>query len=170
MIRVEIDNMQFEVRSRVVLCASETGEWKTAPAGYAALALAAALGDYTERDDAVYLGDHHQVFVHFYDEWDAQGRYVGKRDSGLTFPMRAGIVCPMRPRRLLTGRIGDVVIVNILEFDDPLDGVMSTSEVEKYFGLAEGTAKKAAQRRQISARKSGGTWLIRRDDAQVRWG
>lgn len=48
--------------------------------------------------------------------------------------------------------------------------VMTTTEVEKEFGLAEGSAKKAAQRGQIAARKAGDAWLIRRSDASKVWG
>lgn len=48
--------------------------------------------------------------------------------------------------------------------------VMTTNEVEDEFGLAEGSAKKAAQRGQIAARKAGGVWLIRRNDAVKEWG
>jgi hypothetical protein len=47
---------------------------------------------------------------------------------------------------------------------------MTTSEAEAEFGMAEGTVRKAAQRDDIPARKSGGTWLIRRADAEARWG
>lgn len=53
---------------------------------------------------------------------------------------------------------------------DPLTEVMTTKEAETEFGLKTSTAKKAAQRGSIPARKSGGTWLIRRVDAQARWG
>lgn len=48
--------------------------------------------------------------------------------------------------------------------------LMTTAQVEKAFGLAEGTAKKAAQRGNIQAEKIGHDWLILRSEAMKRWG
>lgn len=49
-------------------------------------------------------------------------------------------------------------------------GVLTTAEAEAEFDLAEGTAKKAAQRGTIPARKAGGVWLIERAAAMRHWG
>ena len=51
-----------------------------------------------------------------------------------------------------------------------LNAVMTSSEVDAEFGLPEGTAKLAANRNAIAARKSAGTWLIARSDAVAKWG
>jgi hypothetical protein len=53
---------------------------------------------------------------------------------------------------------------------DMLIQVMTTSEADGQFNLPEGTAKLAANRGSIRARKSAGTWLIRRSDALAKWG
>lgn len=51
-----------------------------------------------------------------------------------------------------------------------LNAVMTPGEAVEVFGLAEATVRQAINRGQIFARKSGGTWLIRRSDAEKRWG
>jgi excisionase family DNA binding protein len=65
-----------------------------------------------------------------------------------------------------------VVDVNRRDVPDftPLYAVLTTSEVAELYGLDDSTPKKAAQEGAIPARKSGGTWLIRREDAEARWG
>lgn len=52
---------------------------------------------------------------------------------------------------------------------DTLDAVMSAGEVAVRFGLAEPTVRQAINRGQIPARKSGGTWLVLREDAERKW-
>jgi uncharacterized protein (DUF433 family) len=47
---------------------------------------------------------------------------------------------------------------------------MTASEVAAAFGLTARAVRSAAERGQIPARKSGATWLIRRRDAEARWG
>lgn len=47
--------------------------------------------------------------------------------------------------------------------------LMTTAEVEKEFGLAVGTAKKAVQRGKLRAEKRGHNWMITRDDAIAYW-
>jgi hypothetical protein len=50
-----------------------------------------------------------------------------------------------------------------------LSAVMTAGEACEKYGLAEATVRQAINRAQIFARKSGGTWLIRRTDAEARW-
>lgn len=66
----------------------------------------------------------------------------------------------------------DLVIIRALEqrYSNPLRELMTTAEVERRYGLAPGTAKKAAQRGTIPAEKRGHDWLILRMDAEQRWG
>jgi excisionase family DNA binding protein len=58
--------------------------------------------------------------------------------------------------------------------DDILSGryklMMTTSEVAETFGINDRTVREAIDKGWIKARKSGGTWLIRRQDAEARWG
>jgi excisionase family DNA binding protein len=51
-----------------------------------------------------------------------------------------------------------------------LNEIITTSEAAERYNLDDSTPKKAAQEGAIPARKSGGTWLIRREDAEARWG
>jgi hypothetical protein len=51
-----------------------------------------------------------------------------------------------------------------------LSEVMTAGEVVDVWGFAEATVRQAINRGQIFARKSGGTWLIRRKDAETKWG
>lgn len=53
---------------------------------------------------------------------------------------------------------------------DPLNEVMTAKEASKTFGISRFTVIDAIRRKQIDARQSGGTWLIRRADAERRWG
>lgn len=48
--------------------------------------------------------------------------------------------------------------------------LMTAAEAGETYGLAEATVRQAVNRGQIAARKSAGTWLIRRADAEARWG
>ena len=48
--------------------------------------------------------------------------------------------------------------------------VMTASEVDARFSLPTGTAKLAANRGSVTARKSAGTWLIARSEAVKKWG
>lgn len=51
-----------------------------------------------------------------------------------------------------------------------LDAVMTAGEAQELYGLSESAVRLACQRGSIPARKSGGTWLILRADAEARWG
>lgn len=53
---------------------------------------------------------------------------------------------------------------------DALDGVMTPAEIEMTFGVKEDTVRDAIQRGWIEARQSGSAWLVRRADAEARWG
>lgn len=89
--------------------------------------------------------------------------------------------------------IGEVMLVNkrneILEYLDwdqirligydgtergttfsDLWGILTAAETAKTFGLAEATVRQAINRGELPARKSAGTWIVRRKDAQARWG
>jgi len=52
---------------------------------------------------------------------------------------------------------------------NPLADVMTPGEAVEVYALAEATVRQAINRGQIYARKSGGTWLILRADAEARW-
>lgn len=69
--------------------------------------------------------------------------------------------------------IDEEELVSLLEAigeNEPiLDSVMTSAEVCEEFGLNESTVRKAIERDTIPARKSAGTWLIRRADAEARW-
>lgn len=51
-----------------------------------------------------------------------------------------------------------------------LDDVMTASEVEARYGLAKDTVRQAIARQTLPTRKSAGVHLIRRADAEKRWG
>jgi Helix-turn-helix domain len=50
-----------------------------------------------------------------------------------------------------------------------LTTIMTAAEAAEAFELAEATVRQAINRGQIPARKSAGTWLIRRVDAEKKW-
>jgi uncharacterized protein (DUF433 family) len=54
--------------------------------------------------------------------------------------------------------------------DDVLSAVMSAKAVALEFGIADRTVRDAIEHGWIEAVKSAGTWLIRRADAEARWG
>ena len=51
-----------------------------------------------------------------------------------------------------------------------LDGVMTAAAVAKTYNLSPRTVRDAIENGWIEARKSGGTWPVRRADAEARWG
>lgn len=51
-----------------------------------------------------------------------------------------------------------------------LGDVMTTSEAAAEFRVDDSTVRQAVRRGSIPARQSGSTWLVRREDAQARWG
>lgn len=61
-------------------------------------------------------------------------------------------------------------IIDAADRQDALGGVMTAAEVVDEFGLSEATVRQAINRGQIYARKSGGTWIMRRADAEAKWG
>lgn len=50
-----------------------------------------------------------------------------------------------------------------------LDNILTASEAASLYGLAEDSVRQAIFRKTIKARKSAGTWLILRKDADKRW-
>jgi excisionase family DNA binding protein len=50
-----------------------------------------------------------------------------------------------------------------------LDDVLTAQEAATLFNLSESTIRVNIHRGNIPARKSGGTWLIRRSDAERKW-
>src|SRR5574341_9626 len=48
--------------------------------------------------------------------------------------------------------------------------IMTVSEVAEAYGISDRTVREAIEKGWLNAQKSGGTWLIRRRDAQARWG
>lgn len=67
-------------------------------------------------------------------------------------------------------RYADLVCIRALEQLHPGSQLMTTAEVERAYGLAAGTANKAAQRGSIPAEKRGHDWWILRSDAEKQWG
>ena len=59
------------------------------------------------------------------------------------------------------------------ERDNPtypeLDAIMTASEAAQMLGFAEATVRQAINRKSLPARKSGGTWLVRREDIETKW-
>lgn len=53
--------------------------------------------------------------------------------------------------------------------EQALESVMTAAEAAEEFGLTESSVRKAIERDTIPARKSAGTWLILRSDAEKRW-
>jgi excisionase family DNA binding protein len=51
-----------------------------------------------------------------------------------------------------------------------LRDVMTVQEVADTYGITRDTVHKAIQDDRIPARQSSKTWLIRREDAEARWG
>lgn len=168
MIRIVIDNIPFEVSSHVVWLKPGDDEYTTAPENFAEIARALVLCDYDDVGEHTYVAGA-QLYERFVDTHDDQGNEVPEgRVTNLIFPLKKGMP-PVRPLRVETGKQDGKKIIAVLEWDDPLNAVMTTSEAEEELGLAEGSIKKACQRSQLAARKSGGTWLIRRYDAYRRW-
>ena len=54
--------------------------------------------------------------------------------------------------------------------DDVLDKVMTSNAAAHAFGVTDRTVRDAIEAGKIEAIKSAGTWLIRRADAEARWG
>ena len=54
--------------------------------------------------------------------------------------------------------------------DDVLTQVMTVKEIAQAFNINEKTVREAATKGWVYGRKPGSTWLIRRDDAEERWG
>jgi len=54
--------------------------------------------------------------------------------------------------------------------DDVLNAVMTANAAAKEFGVTDRTVRDAIEAGKIEAIKSAGTWLIRRADAEARWG
>ena len=48
--------------------------------------------------------------------------------------------------------------------------LMTVNEVANTYGLQAGTVRRSIHKGYINARKSGALWLIRRADAEARWG
>lgn len=170
MIPIIIDGILHEVwGDRVLWDSPTTGELVVAPANWATIARALVLCDYEDKDGHTYVAGV-QLYEHLVDTHDRDGREVpGGRPSHLHFPLKSGMP-PIRASKVQTGTMDGHRMVTVLAWDDPLNAVVTTTEAEARFGLAEGSAKKAAQRGQIAARKTGKVWLLRSSDAARMWG
>ena len=51
-----------------------------------------------------------------------------------------------------------------------LAAVMTAAEACERYGLEQSTVRQAIRRGELSARKSGKTWLILAEEAEARWG
>ena len=58
----------------------------------------------------------------------------------------------------------------VKEAKENLDTILTAGEATELYGLASATVRQAIKRGNIPARKSGGTWLLRRSDAEELWG
>jgi excisionase family DNA binding protein len=71
-------------------------------------------------------------------------------------------------------RQSDIDLNGVPTVEDVLAGrhklVLTTSEVAGAYGISDRTVREAIEKGWLKAQKSGGTWLIRRQDAQARWG
>jgi hypothetical protein len=56
------------------------------------------------------------------------------------------------------------------ETNASLHDVMTAAEVSEVYGIDAGTIRVSIHKGYIPARKSGGTWLVARTDAEQRWG
>jgi excisionase family DNA binding protein len=63
----------------------------------------------------------------------------------------------------------DLVVIRTLENLNG-QGAMTPAEIAATWNVKEDTVRDACQHGWIPARKSGATWLIRRADAEARWG
>lgn len=125
-----------------------------------------ALMDYNERDGRAYAGDVALYADEFIDTHDSEGNVIeGGRPSGLHFPLKAPLA-PVRATHIMLGTMDGKSMCIVNRWDDPLDNVMTTTEAEAAYDLAQGTVKKAAQRGVIPARKKGGAWIVRTIDVK----
>lgn len=174
MIKIEIDGCLFEVSAEKVLMFNG-GEFKDAPDYYAILARKLVLCDYEDVGERTHINGCplYERFIdsHGLDESCGEIEIPEGRDSGLQFPLKAGMP-PVRATKVITGTIhpGNEKIIVVMEWHDPLNEIMTTSEAENLVGLKEGTIKKACQRGIVKSRKSGNAWLVRKADIQKRWG
>jgi excisionase family DNA binding protein len=58
---------------------------------------------------------------------------------------------------------------HLAELREHAEEVMTVQEVAQAFGKSRYTVHAAIRRRRLPARKSGSTWLIRRQDAEAYW-
>ena len=75
---------------------------------------------------------------------------------------------------LETGEIDEVVRffqgkIDEMHAQDQLEAIMTSKEIAEEFGIKEDTVRDAIEHGWLFARKAGGTWLIRRKDAEARW-
>src|SRR5574341_2122983 len=71
-------------------------------------------------------------------------------------------------------RDADRALEDVPSVEDVLEGryklLMTVSEVAATYGISDRTVREAIEKGWIKGRKSGRTWLIRRQDAEHRWG
>jgi excisionase family DNA binding protein len=60
--------------------------------------------------------------------------------------------------------------VEFAKTDDVLNAVMTPAAAAHEFGITDRTVRDAIESGKIDAIKSAGSWLIRRADAEARWG
>lgn len=161
MIPLILDNVEFQVWGDKTLWSppSADGGFVEAPAEWSELARALACCDYEAQDGHVYIHNC-QVLEAVLDD--------AARPIGLHIPLKAG-ASPMRAKRVETGNYEGEKIVSVVEWDDPLDQVLTAGEADVRFGKKEGTAAHAIREGQLFSRKSKGTHLVRLCDAQMRW-
>jgi excisionase family DNA binding protein len=63
----------------------------------------------------------------------------------------------------------EIFVDDIEELPEELFAVMTAAEAAREFGLSQSTVRQAINRGQVPARKSGGTWLVLRSDAEKQW-
>ncbi len=176
MISIEIDNNMFEVYADKTLWSpsSANGAFVSAPEAYALLARALVCCDYEDREGHSYVAGilmlEEIVDTHGLNSEGKMVKVPGGRRTGIHPPLKAGLPTWARAKRVLTGVFEGKKVVSVLQWDDPLDQVVTAREVSQRFGIDESTVKKAQREGRIAGRRSGATWLFRLADVQRMWG
>lgn len=95
--------------------------------------------------------------------------YSDEMDDGMS-DARVGLRDASTHMVLARGEHGETEWYFAMSKGDVLGEVITAREAAMIFGLGDSTVAQDIRRGNIPARKSGGTWLIRRSDATERWG
>lgn len=104
-------------------------------------------------DDSQYDG-----FISAWDVIDAD--YISKNREEFERYIERGVIYD---ERIIA------FIQSVFSAWDELDSIMTAAEVVEKYGMSDAAVRVAISRDQIRARKSGGTWLLRRADVEATW-